>query len=171
MNIMRIMRKSLFLFLLGVGIAHFSQGKNKQAVRGGRFKQTTLGCAQRGNFLQKLSGFWHYLFGKNIKQICWAFWHWFFFFQYSASIGFFIALILQTKNVEFCFSTESWIRKDDKRYLSFVFCLLVNKDMPLITLTFLLDAFLFLCVVYMYLLIYGKETKPYHRWHVCSDKC
>lgn len=147
MNIMRIMRKSLFLFLLGVGIAHFSQGKNKQAVRGGGggFKQTTLGCAQRGNFLQKLSGFWHYLFGKNIKQICWAFWH-FFFFQYSASIGFFfIALILQTKNVEFCFSRESWIRKDDKRYLSFFFCLLVNKDMPLITLTLLLDAF-FLCV-------------------------
>lgn len=50
---MRIMRKSLFLFLRGAGIALFSQGKNKQAV-GGVFKQTTLGCAQRENSLQKL---------------------------------------------------------------------------------------------------------------------
>lgn len=66
MNIMRIMRKSLFLFLLGAGIALFSGGKNKQAV-GGVVKQTTLCCAWQGNSLQKLlASFCR--FGNNIKH-------------------------------------------------------------------------------------------------------
>lgn len=54
MSIMRIMRKSIFLFELGVGIALFLQGKNKQAVKGEKVKQTALGCALQETSLQKL---------------------------------------------------------------------------------------------------------------------
>lgn len=54
MSIMRIMRKSIFLFELEAGIALFSQGKNKQAAKGEKVKQTTLGCALQETSLQKL---------------------------------------------------------------------------------------------------------------------
>lgn len=51
---MMIMRKSIFLFELGAGIALFSKEKNKQAAKGEKVKQTTLGCALQENSLQKL---------------------------------------------------------------------------------------------------------------------
>lgn len=51
---MRIIKKSIFLLERGAGIALFSQGKNKQAAKGEKVKQTTLGCALQGTSVQKL---------------------------------------------------------------------------------------------------------------------
>lgn len=51
---MRIMRRSIFLFELGSGIALFSKEKNKQAAKGEKVKQTTFGCALQENSLQNL---------------------------------------------------------------------------------------------------------------------
>lgn len=65
---MRIMRKSFFLFELGAGIALFSQGKNKQAAKWEKVKQTTLGCALQETSLQKLLASDTILFGNKIKH-------------------------------------------------------------------------------------------------------
>lgn len=155
MSIMRIMRKSIFLLELGAGIALFSQGKNKQAAKGEKVKQTALGCALQETSLQKLLASdkicLKIRFSINSLSILILF-----FFTYSGPAEYFISLSLQTEDVKFCFSIELWIRKDEIRYLSS--CLLVNKGMPVVILTLLQDAF-FVCGVYIpFNVLKGNKT-------------
>lgn len=168
MSIMRIIRKSIFLFELGAGIALFSQGKNKQAAKGEKVKQATLGCALQETSVQKL------LASDTIcwEIIRWAFWYCF-FFKHSRLIELLISWSLQTKDVKFRFSRELWIRQDEIRHLSF--CLLVNKGMRVVTLTLLQDAFL--CGVYTsFNILKGNKTSshvvclPWQllEWRLCS---